>query len=56
MTETPISRFPVVPLADLPPDLRERFAEVADRSGFLLLAMQHRLGDRVRQRQRPLIF
>jgi uncharacterized peroxidase-related enzyme len=31
----PISRFPLVPLADLPPDLRERFADVTDRSGFL---------------------
>jgi uncharacterized peroxidase-related enzyme len=35
VTEPPISRFPVVPLADLPPDLQERFAEVADKSGFL---------------------
>jgi uncharacterized peroxidase-related enzyme len=32
---TPISRFPLVPLADLPPDLQQRFAEVADKSGFL---------------------
>jgi uncharacterized peroxidase-related enzyme len=31
----PISRFPLVATADLPPDLRERFAEVADKSGFL---------------------
>jgi uncharacterized peroxidase-related enzyme len=31
----PISRFPLVPAADLPPDLRDRFAEVADASGFL---------------------
>ncbi|WP_246081157.1 peroxidase-related enzyme [Modestobacter altitudinis] len=34
-SEPPISRFPVVPLADLPPDLQERFTEVADKSGFL---------------------
>jgi uncharacterized peroxidase-related enzyme len=33
--DPPISRFPVVPLADLPPDLQQRFAEVADKSGFL---------------------
>ena len=32
---TPISRFPLVPLEELPPDLQERFADVADRSGFL---------------------
>jgi uncharacterized peroxidase-related enzyme len=31
----PISRFPLVATTDLPPDLRERFAEVADKSGFL---------------------
>jgi uncharacterized peroxidase-related enzyme len=31
----PISRFPLVATADLPADLRERFAEVADKSGFL---------------------
>jgi uncharacterized peroxidase-related enzyme len=31
----PASRFPLVPVADLPPDLRERFAEVTDKSGFL---------------------
>jgi uncharacterized peroxidase-related enzyme len=31
----PISRFPLVPLAELPPDLQQRFAEVADKSGFL---------------------
>jgi uncharacterized peroxidase-related enzyme len=35
VTEPPISRFPLVPLAELPPDLQERFAEVADKSGFL---------------------
>jgi uncharacterized peroxidase-related enzyme len=32
---TPISRFPLVALEDLPPDLRDRFAAVADKSGFL---------------------
>ena len=35
MSTPPISRFPLVATADLPPDLRERFAEVADKSGFL---------------------
>ncbi len=35
VTELPISRFPVAPLADLPPDLQQRFTEVADKSGFL---------------------
>ena len=35
VTEPPISRFPVVPLAELPPDLQARFTEVADKSGFL---------------------
>jgi uncharacterized peroxidase-related enzyme len=34
-SEPPISRFPLVPQDQLPPDLRERFADVADRSGFL---------------------
>ena len=31
----PISRFPVPPRAELPPDLQERFAAVEERSGFL---------------------
>jgi uncharacterized peroxidase-related enzyme len=35
VSSQPISRFPLVPAADLPPDLRERFAEVTDASGFL---------------------
>ena len=35
MSTPPISRFPLVATADLPADLRERFAEVADKSGFL---------------------
>jgi uncharacterized peroxidase-related enzyme len=33
--ETPISRFPVPPREDLPAGLRERFADVEERSGFL---------------------
>jgi uncharacterized peroxidase-related enzyme len=32
---TPVSRFPVPPREDLPADLRERFAAVEERSGFL---------------------
>jgi uncharacterized peroxidase-related enzyme len=35
MSHTPISRFPVPPREDLPPDLAERFADVEERSGFL---------------------
>jgi uncharacterized peroxidase-related enzyme len=35
VSSQPISRFPLVALEDLPPDLRERFAEIADKSGFL---------------------
>jgi uncharacterized peroxidase-related enzyme len=31
----PISRFPVAPTADLPRELRERYAAVEERSGFL---------------------
>jgi uncharacterized peroxidase-related enzyme len=31
----PISRFPVAPTADLPEDLRERYTDVEQRSGFL---------------------
>ena len=31
----PISRFPVAPTADLPQELRERYAAVEERSGFL---------------------
>jgi uncharacterized peroxidase-related enzyme len=44
MAET-ISRFPVAELDDLPPDLRERIAAIADRSGFtpnVFLALGHR--------------
>ncbi len=32
---TAISRFPVLPRAELPPDLERRFAEVEEKSGFL---------------------
>jgi uncharacterized peroxidase-related enzyme len=32
---TPISRFPVAPTADLPAELRDRYTDVAERSGFL---------------------
>jgi uncharacterized peroxidase-related enzyme len=35
MSQLPISRFPVTPREDLPPDLADRFAAVAERSGFL---------------------
>ncbi|CCG03669.1 peroxidase-related enzyme [Blastococcus saxobsidens] len=35
MTETPLSRFPLRPPDELPADLAERYAEVAERSGFL---------------------
>jgi uncharacterized peroxidase-related enzyme len=31
----PISRFPVAPTTDLPDELRERYADVEQRSGFL---------------------
>ena len=31
----PISRFPVPPRSELPPDLQERFTAVEERSGFL---------------------
>jgi len=31
----PISRFPVAPTAELPQELRERYAAVEERSGFL---------------------
>jgi uncharacterized peroxidase-related enzyme len=33
--DAPISRFPLVAQDDLPGDLKERFAEVEERSGFL---------------------
>jgi uncharacterized peroxidase-related enzyme len=35
VSRQPISRFPLVATADLPDDLRERFAEVTGASGFL---------------------
>ena len=41
----PVSRFPVPPREDLPAELRERFAAVEERSGFLpnvFAALSHR--------------
>jgi uncharacterized peroxidase-related enzyme len=35
MSQLPISRFPVPPREDLPPDLADRFSDVEERSGFL---------------------
>ena len=35
MSQPPISRFPVTPDEDLPPDLADRFSDVEQRSGFL---------------------
>jgi uncharacterized peroxidase-related enzyme len=35
VSQQPISRFPLAAAADLPTDLRDRFAEVTDASGFL---------------------
>ena len=35
MSQTPISRFPIRPPGELPADLAERYAEVAEKSGFL---------------------
>ncbi len=35
MSDVPISRFPVPARDELAPELRERYAEVADASGFL---------------------
>jgi uncharacterized peroxidase-related enzyme len=43
--DPPISRFPVPELQDLPEDLRERIATVAERTGFVpnvFLALAHR--------------
>jgi uncharacterized peroxidase-related enzyme len=45
MTTTPISRFPVPELKDLPEDLRERILEVQTKTGFVpnvFLALAHR--------------
>ncbi len=45
MTQTPISRFPVPALADLPDDIRDRIEGVQERSGFIpnvFLALAHR--------------
>ena len=43
--DTPVSRFPVVELDDLPDDLRERVGAIAERSGFvpnIFRALGHR--------------
>ncbi|MEC3981899.1 peroxidase-related enzyme [Amycolatopsis sp. H20-H5] len=43
--ETAVSRFPVVDLADLPEDLRERIQAIVEKSGFvpnIFLALGHR--------------
>jgi uncharacterized peroxidase-related enzyme len=42
---TPVSRYPVPPLADLPDDVRARILEVQEKSGFVpnvFLALSHR--------------
>jgi uncharacterized peroxidase-related enzyme len=42
---TPVSRYPVPPLADLPDDVRARIVEVQEKSGFVpnvFLALSHR--------------
>ncbi|WP_457106130.1 peroxidase-related enzyme [Methylobacterium sp. P5_C11] len=43
--ETPISRFPVPPLSEMPEDLRARIVEVQEKAGFvpnIFLALAHR--------------
>jgi uncharacterized peroxidase-related enzyme len=35
MTQKPVSRYPVPPLEDLPPDVRERIVAVQEKSGFV---------------------
>jgi uncharacterized peroxidase-related enzyme len=43
--EIPASRFPVPPLSELPPDLRERIETVQQKAGFvpnIFLALAHR--------------
>jgi uncharacterized peroxidase-related enzyme len=45
MTATPISRYPVPSLSDLPDDIRARILEVQEKSGFIpnvFLALAHR--------------
>ena len=45
MTDTPISRFPVPDLAELPTDIRDRILAVQEKSGFIpnvFLALAHR--------------
>ena len=44
-TRTPVSRYPVPELADLPDDIRELILEVQEKSGFVpnvFLALAHR--------------
>ena len=45
MTTTPISRFPIADLADLPDDLRDYVEMIAAKTGFVpnvFVAMAHR--------------
>jgi uncharacterized peroxidase-related enzyme len=45
MSESPISRFPVPELADLPEDIREQIVQVQERTGFapnVFLVLAHR--------------
>jgi uncharacterized peroxidase-related enzyme len=45
ITDARISRFPVPPLEDAPPDIRERIREVQEKTGFVpnvFLALLHR--------------
>ena len=45
MTETPISRFPVPEIADLPEDIRDKVLAVQEKSGFVpnvFLTLAHR--------------
>ncbi|MFT3660252.1 MAG: peroxidase-related enzyme [Gordonia sp. (in: high G+C Gram-positive bacteria)] len=45
MTDSPVSRFPVPELHDLPDDIRTRILEVQEKSGFVpnvFLALAHR--------------
>src|SRR4051812_28083191 len=45
MSAPAISRYPVPPLADLPPDVRERIEKVQEKSGFIpnvFITLAHR--------------
>src|SRR5947208_14499834 len=45
MTATPISRYPVPKLKELPPDIRARMLEVQEKAGFIpnvFLTLAHR--------------